>query len=665
MASLLLLSMVLLAIGISLILLARLFRSCPAIFIGVFVVIAASMLCFVEDVDQPVMGILWIAFSVFAAFFGAIWLIKNKRWAFWFSLGADIGLLVAAFYQYPFSTMKTDGSVDKYVRDMFNYDGSKVILEKYGMTDAQALEAHSKVMTEVLVHILIPVIVFLAVGFIGNLIFNVLIPKAKHQSKYERKHLTNTDPLIGQRVTISKDKEDGRSQRGYIGDVDWSIEPLYGYETFKVGDVVKVVTIKGVTLMCTRDGKDYRAEMRAKHKEEMAKQRVEDEKLRAKRRAIKASRELEAEKRRLLQEEERAKRAAELRRIKQEQEEAEAKQKAELQKVRDQRKAAEEARKLEKQKEELALKAKKKEEALAKKQAEKEAAAAKKEEVAAKKAEKAAIKETKTEAVAKEPVKAKKEKVVKQKVVKEKKESKFIGYDKHRFDLIYFIASGVIVLLCILFIIISVLKLLHDYIRVIQIVFLALVVCYLFLIFFLEVLKVRERSASKETVEETKVEEVVEETKVEEVVVEEPKAEPKEKAEFIPFAVRMINADDFVKEAYNELKSEVLSYGIKSRVSSTSDTFRLHTKAYVKMVVAGKFLKLYLALNPADYKDTTYPFEDASRMGAHEDTPFVFKIKSGLSIRRAKVLIADAAKKDNLEQGEIVKYDHVADLKDK
>ena len=652
MPSLLLLSMVILAIGITLILLARLFRSCPAIFVGVFVVIVASMLCFVEDVDQPVMGVLWVAFSVLGALFGGLWLIKNKRWAFWFSLGADIGLLVAAFYQYPFSEIAEDGKVNKYIGDMWRYENAKtsaLTLEKYGLTHEQALAAHNEVFKEVLIHALIPVLVFLAVAIIGNLVFNLFIPKLKHQKKYERKHLTNTDPLIGQRVTISKDKEDGRSQRGFIGDVDWSIEPLYGYETFKVGDVVKVVTIKGVTLMCTRDGKDYRAEMRAKHKEEMAKQRIEDEKLRAKRKAIKASRELEAEKRRMLQEEERAKRAAELRRIRQEEEEAAAKQKEELEKVRAQRKAAEEARKLELEKAKLAAKAKKREEEAAKKAAEK---AAKKE----------VVKESKQEAVAVEPAKEKKEKPAKkEKVAKEKKESKFLHYDKHRFDLLYFIASIAIIVVCIGFILISVLKLFHDGIRVIQLVFLGLIVCYLFLLFFCEVVKVRERKGENKPVEEKKVEEL----KVEEVPVEEVKAEVKEKAEFIPFAVRMVNADDFVKEAYNELKSEVLSYGIKSRVSSTSDTFRLHTKAYVKMVVAGKFLKLYLALNPADYKDTTYPFEDASRMGAHEDTPFVFKIKSGLSIRRAKVLIADAAKKDNLEQGEVVKHDHAGDLKEK
>ena len=663
-SSLLLLSMVILAIGIMLILLARLFRSCPAIFVGVFVVIVASVLCFVEDVDQPVMGVLWGTFSVLGAIFGAIWLVKNKRWAFWFALGSDIGLLFAAFYQYPFSKVTQDGKVDKYIGDMWRYQDAKtsaLTLEKYSLSPEKAAEAHSEVVKEVLIHILVPVIVFFAVGFIGNLVFNVFIPRLKHQSKYERKHLTNTDPLIGQRVTISKDKEDGRSQRGFIGDVDWSIEPLYGYETFKVGDVVKVVTIKGVTLMCTRDGKDYRAEMRAKHKEEMAKQRVEDEKLRAKRKAIKASRELEAEKRRLLQEEEKAKRAAELRRVRQEEEEAVQKQKEELQKIRDQRKAAEDARKLELEKEKLALKAKQLEAANARKREKEEAKKAEKEAALAKKAaEKEVVKEASKEAVAVEPVKEKPVKEKKEKAPKapkEKKESKFLNYDKHRFDLIYFIASGCIVLLSIAFILISLLKILHSHIHVIQLVFLGLIVCYLFLIFFLEVLKIRERKGPEAPVEE-KVEEVVEEK-----VEEEPKPEAKEKAEFIPFAVRMVNADDFVKEAYNELKSEVLSYGIKSRVSSTSDTFRLHTKAYVKMVVAGKFLKLYLALNPADYADSTYPFEDASRMGAHADTPFVFKIKSGLSVRRAKVLIADAAKKDELAQGEIVKHDHVADLK--
>lgn len=613
------------AAGIAIALLARLLRSYPLAFFGMIVTLAAGALAFVEG--RILLGIYWILFSILSVIFAVIWLYKNKRWAFWWSFGADVGLILAAV-----SASRTD-ALDN--------------LEGKGLINAA-----------------LPIIVFLVVGILFNIIFNVIIPKARHMNKNERKHLTNTDPLIGQRVTISKDKEDGHSQRGYIGDVDWSIEPLYGYETFKVGDVVKIVTIKGVTLMCTRDGKDYRAEIRAKHKEEMAKQRIEDEKLRAKRKAIKASRELEAEKRRLLREEEKAKRAAELRRVKQEQEEAAAKQKAELEKVREQRRAAEEARKLEEKKAVLAKKAKKREEEAAKK-AEAEALKAKKaEEEAAKKAaeraEKEVVKETKPEPVAVQPAKPKKEKpakVKKEKAPKEKKPSKFFKKDKY--TLVYIISSILIVLISAAFLFIALRKMFHDSIRIIQVVFLGLVIAYFVLIIVLETLRVRARKAQEKPVEEAKVEEVVEEVKVEEVV-EEPK---KEKAEFVPFATRLEGADDFLRQAYNELKSEILSYGIKSRVSSTGDKFRLHTKTYVKMVIAGKYLKLYFALNPNDYKDTTYPYEDASRMEIHKDTPFVFKIKSGLSVRRAKVLIADCAKKDDLVQGEVVMHDHASDIK--
>ena len=597
------------AAGIAIALLARLLRSYPLAFFGMIVTLAAGALAFVEG--RILLGIYWILFSILSVLFAGIWLYKNKRWAFWWSFGGDVGLILAAV-----SASGTDA--------LDNLEG------------------------EGLIKAALPIVIFLAIGILFNIIFNVLIPKARHANKYERKHLTNVDPLIGQRVTISKDKEDGRSQRGYIGDVDWSIEPLYGYETFKVGDVVKVVAIKGVTLMCTRDGKDYRAEIRAKRKEEKAKQHIEDEKLRAKRKSIKASRMLEAEKRRLLREEEKAKRAAELSRIKQEQAEAEAKQKAELEKLREQRRAAEEARKLEEKKADLAERARKREE--------KNAQLAEKE---AKKIE--VVKETKPEPVAvqpaktkkEKPAKVKKEKVKKEKAPKEKKPSKF--FNNNKYALVYIISSILIVLISAAFLFVMLRKMFHDYVRVIQLVFLGLVIAYFVLIIVLETLRVRARHAQEKPVEEAKVEEVVEEVKV-----EEPK---KEKAEFVPFATRLEGADDFLKQAYNELKSEVLSYGIKSRVSSTGDTFRLHTKAYVKMVIAGKYLKLYFALNPDDYKDSTYPYEDASRMNAHKDTPFVFKIKSPLSIRRAKVLIADCAKKDDLVQGEVVMHDHVSDIK--
>ena len=130
----------------------------------------------------------------------------------------------------------------------------------------------------------------------------------------------------------------------------------------------------------------------------------------------------------------------------------------------------------------------------------------------------------------------------------------------------------------------------------------------------------------------------------------------------IPFEERMISADKEMKDNYNELKNEILSYGVKSRVSNSGDTFRLHRKTYIKLTIAGKSLKLYFALNPDDYKNTTIPVQDASEKGIYEEIPLVFKVKSGLSMKSCTQLIADTMEKDNLVQGEIGKVNWVKEI---
>ncbi len=170
---------------------------------------------------------------------------------------------------------------------------------------------------------------------------------------------------------------------------------------------------------------------------------------------------------------------------------------------------------------------------------------------------------------------------------------------------------------------------------------------------------------------EEKKEEVKETPKEEPVVEEEAKddddaADDKEKAKIVrvPFNERMLTADKETINNYNELKAECLSYGLKSRLSNSGDTFRLHTKTYVKIVVAGKGLKLYLALDPKDYADNPIPLHNAGHKNIYKDIPGVFKVKSALSLRRAKQLIADACEKDGLEQGKIVPHNYAKELKD-
>ncbi len=143
-----------------------------------------------------------------------------------------------------------------------------------------------------------------------------------------------------------------------------------------------------------------------------------------------------------------------------------------------------------------------------------------------------------------------------------------------------------------------------------------------------------------------------------------PNLPPHDKIIRIPFPVRMVDADKEMKSNYNELKSEILSYGAKSRVSNSGDTFRLHKVTFVKITIAGKSLKLYFGLDPKDYANTPLPVQDVSHKNVYKDIPLVFKVKSELSLRRAKQLIADVMDKNNLEQGKIIPHNWAAELKD-
>ena len=143
-----------------------------------------------------------------------------------------------------------------------------------------------------------------------------------------------------------------------------------------------------------------------------------------------------------------------------------------------------------------------------------------------------------------------------------------------------------------------------------------------------------------------------------------PDLPPHDKIIRIPFPTRMVEGEKELKSNYNELKSEIMSYGVKSRVSNSGDTFRLHKVTFVKITVAGKGLKLYFALNPKDYANTTLPVQDAGDKGTYKDIPLVFKVKSELSMRRAKQLISDVMEKNGIEQGKIEPHNWANDLKD-
>ena len=132
----------------------------------------------------------------------------------------------------------------------------------------------------------------------------------------------------------------------------------------------------------------------------------------------------------------------------------------------------------------------------------------------------------------------------------------------------------------------------------------------------------------------------------------------------VPFVEKIVKADKDIQDKYNELKNEILAYGASSRISIGGDTFRLHRKSYVKITLVGKTLKVYFALNPQDYKDSTIPVFDASDKSAYEDVPALLKVKSNLSLKRAKELVAAAFAADGIEKiDEVGTHNFVKDIR--
>ena len=118
------------------------------------------------------------------------------------------------------------------------------------------------------------------------------------------------------------------------------------------------------------------------------------------------------------------------------------------------------------------------------------------------------------------------------------------------------------------------------------------------------------------------------------------------------FAEKLELADDDLRNKYEELKAEAARYGLKGRVSKSGDTYHLGRKNYLKIMIVGKTLRTYYALDPKEYAGSPIPVEDVSEKKAFADMPSMLRVKSDLSLRRAKTLLADMMKADGIEAGE-------------
>jgi len=110
------------------------------------------------------------------------------------------------------------------------------------------------------------------------------------------------------------------------------------------------------------------------------------------------------------------------------------------------------------------------------------------------------------------------------------------------------------------------------------------------------------------------------------------------------FQAKVKASEADIRHKYYELRDYIVSYGIHNRISIPGDTFSAHRERYVFITLSGKHLKVSYSLDPKDYANGTIPV-DENKAKKFEDLPLIFKVRSDLSLRRAKALVDDVMKK--------------------
>lgn len=105
------------------------------------------------------------------------------------------------------------------------------------------------------------------------------------------------------------------------------------------------------------------------------------------------------------------------------------------------------------------------------------------------------------------------------------------------------------------------------------------------------------------------------------------------------FTQKMIAADETIQERYDELKNYAIRFRkLKSRISRKYDSINLGRLHFVKFMVAGKTLKLYLNVDPS-LVDPKFHCVDVSKKVSYKTVPVMLRIKSARGVKYAKILI--------------------------
>lgn len=126
------------------------------------------------------------------------------------------------------------------------------------------------------------------------------------------------------------------------------------------------------------------------------------------------------------------------------------------------------------------------------------------------------------------------------------------------------------------------------------------------------------------------------------------------------FEVYLRTGDEQVKDNYSQIKNELLSYGIHSRYTQMRENFskkgltmsrvkpEKNLRLQAKLLIRGKFLKLYLNVDPSVVDAKYFRTKDVS--SKMPDQPTYIKVRSKLSLKRALELIQLLAEKEGFKK---------------
>ncbi|MGL4948742.1 MAG: hypothetical protein ACRC5M_00025, partial [Anaeroplasmataceae bacterium] len=123
------------------------------------------------------------------------------------------------------------------------------------------------------------------------------------------------------------------------------------------------------------------------------------------------------------------------------------------------------------------------------------------------------------------------------------------------------------------------------------------------------------------------------------------------------FLSKLCQLDEETQDFYSQVKNKLLSYQkVNSRVSWNFDTFNFGRKQLVKITVRGKTLSLSLALNPNEFIESKYYFQDRSDQTKFIHVPMRIKVKSKRGLKYAIELIDIMMEKNEIKEKFIHDY---------